>query len=123
MFTKREQHTISKAFQAIQNDLEERNPSLPYEWREAFKTEKRQCRSHIAAKALMVECFFEGVTKTKPTSELIRIRTGCRTAHLIGAHVSTQREGLAVGILKLCEESNVIKNRNMTRELDQIAKS
>lgn len=123
MFTKREQHTISRAFQAILHTLEEHDHALPYEWREAFKSEKRQCRSHIAAKALMVECFFEGVTKTKPTGELIRIRTGCRTAHIIGAHLATQREGLAVGILKLCEESNTIKNRNMDRELAEIAKS
>lgn len=122
MFTKREQHTISKAFTAILHTLEETNHSLPYEWREAFKLEKRQCRSHIAAKALMVECFFEGVTKTKPTGELIRIRTGCRTAHIIGAHLATQREGLAVGILKLCEESNAIKNRNFHRDIDAISK-
>lgn len=123
MFTKREQHIINKAFEAIQHTLEEQNHSLPYEWREAFKQEKRQCRSHIAAKALMVECFFEGVTKTQPTGQVIRLRQGCRTAHLIGAHLVIQPEGLNAGILKLCEESNAVKNKNFNRELDAIAKS
>lgn len=125
-FTADERHAIRSAFDAVTSRIERTDWTLPREWREAFKYEKRECSGPDWARALMVEEFIKGARTPDPVAELIRIRSGARVAHMIGAAMAERAKRYGVEreffdeLGCLCDNAKLAKSVAFKRRADAI---
>lgn len=124
-FTAKERDAINQAFDAIRDRLETTDWNMPVAWRNALKSERRECSNITAAKAMMVENFTDGIRKPEGAAELFRIRSGCREAHMIGAYLwmranAKGQKFIQAVLLPLCDKAIEAKQAAFHRRADQV---